>query len=340
MTSMPLPLLDQHPVTPARARPGSGGRAAYIETYGCQMNVADSELVARILGEAGFRIVDRPEQAEIVLINTCAVREHAEERVFGRAAQLHGLRAHTPNLTIGILGCMAQREGESLLRQFPHVDLVCGTREFSRIGDLVRDVEHGAGPVLALGEYGSGRTIALTVDGSHKLLFSTFAAGAAGRGHGAFWDALLGWLMRDPRFEPARIELPEGDYSCIRGLLSAANGNASIRLRVVYEDGDRRRLDAHRLVFGSLDDVAPVNAQGTRGWQETGVGDLGTYFEALMYDNTLSHTRSVVLVNTARFDMRTRFGLEGNRDFATYLAHRHLGPLVYTSLGEPQTSAE
>jgi uncharacterized membrane protein len=69
-------------------------------------------------------------------------------------------------------------------------------------------------PVLALGEHGSGRTIALTVDGAHKLLFSTFAAGAAGRGHGAFWDALLGWLMRDPRFEPARVELSDG---CIAG---------------------------------------------------------------------------------------------------------------------------
>ncbi|MEZ4300040.1 MAG: glutamine amidotransferase [Polyangiaceae bacterium] len=70
-------------------------------------------------------------------------------------------------------------------------------------------------PVLALGEAGSGRTIALTVDGSHKLLFSTFAAeSAAGRAHGAFWDALLGWLMKDPRFEPAVVDVPGG---CIAG---------------------------------------------------------------------------------------------------------------------------
>ena len=70
-------------------------------------------------------------------------------------------------------------------------------------------------PVLALGEKGSGRTIALTVDGSHKLLFSTFAAAsAAGRAHGAFWDALLGWLMKDPRFEPAVLDVPGG---CIAG---------------------------------------------------------------------------------------------------------------------------
>ena len=73
----------------------------------------------------------------------------------------------------------------------------------------------GPMPVLALGEKGSGRTIALTVDGSHKLLFSTFAAeAAAGRAHGAFWDALLGWLMKDPRFEPALLDVPGG---CIAG---------------------------------------------------------------------------------------------------------------------------
>jgi uncharacterized membrane protein len=69
-------------------------------------------------------------------------------------------------------------------------------------------------PVLALGEYGSGRTIALTVDGSHRLLFSAFAASAAGRAHGAFWDGLLGWLMRDPRYEPAVVEVMGG---CIAG---------------------------------------------------------------------------------------------------------------------------
>ncbi len=82
-------------------------------------------------------------------------------------------------------------------------------------------------PVLALGEYGSGRTIALTVDGAHRLLFSTFALSAAGRAHGAFWDALLGWLMRDPRFEPAKIELPKG---CIAGEPTVMN------LRVMFAE--------------------------------------------------------------------------------------------------------
>jgi uncharacterized membrane protein len=82
-------------------------------------------------------------------------------------------------------------------------------------------------PVLALGEYGSGRSIALTVDGSHKLLFSNWAADAAGRAHGAFWDAMLGWLMRDPRFEPARARLPRG---CIAGV------DTTLEIRSVFVD--------------------------------------------------------------------------------------------------------
>jgi hypothetical protein len=73
-------------------------------------------------------------------------------------------------------------------------------------------------PVLALGEYGSGRSIALTIDGSHRLLFSNFAAREAGRAHGAFWDAMLGWLMRDPRFEPAVVDVPGG---CTAGVETA-----------------------------------------------------------------------------------------------------------------------
>ena len=97
-------------------------------------------------------------------------------------------------------------------------------------------------PVLALGEHGSGRTIALTIDGSHKLLFSTFAVDAAGRAHGAFWDALLGWLMRDPRFEPARVELPNG---CIAGVPT------KLELRAVFvEDGATAEVVIARMGSG------------------------------------------------------------------------------------------
>jgi tRNA-2-methylthio-N6-dimethylallyladenosine synthase len=114
-------------------------RSVYIETYGCQMNVADSELVASILRRAGYEIVPTPEGAEVILLNTCAVREHAEERVIGRASQLSGLRAHTPKLTLGILGCMAQHLAETLPQRAPFVDLVMGPDSYRRLPQLLAE---------------------------------------------------------------------------------------------------------------------------------------------------------------------------------------------------------
>ncbi len=117
--------------------PAAAGRSAYIETYGCQMNVADTELVAAILGDAGYLVCERPEQADVILINTCAVREHAEERVIGRASQLSGLRAQRPGLTLGILGCMAQHLSRSLPRRAPFVDLVVGPDSYQRLPEIL-----------------------------------------------------------------------------------------------------------------------------------------------------------------------------------------------------------
>jgi tRNA-2-methylthio-N6-dimethylallyladenosine synthase len=101
-------------------------KRAYVETYGCQMNVSDGELMEGILAGRGYVIVDRPEDADVVLINTCAIREHAESRVLGRVAQLNGLKRERPELVIGVTGCMAQRMGDTLLEQAPYVDLVMG----------------------------------------------------------------------------------------------------------------------------------------------------------------------------------------------------------------------
>ncbi|MBW2522601.1 MAG: hypothetical protein JRI23_00430 [Deltaproteobacteria bacterium] len=103
-------------------------------------------------------------------------------------------------------------------------------------------------PVLALGEYGNGRSIALGVDGSHRLRFSSFAAGVAGRAHGAFWDGLLGWLMRDPRFEPAVVELPE---PCIAGRPVALRLR-SVFWRGVHERGGRAALEITRMGRGQV----------------------------------------------------------------------------------------
>ena len=117
--------------------PQSHNRSVYIETYGCQMNVADSELVGSILNEAGFVISSRAENADIILLNTCAVREHAEERVIGRVSQLNALRAQRPNLTIGILGCMAQHLSETLTERAPFVDIAMGPDSYRRLPNLL-----------------------------------------------------------------------------------------------------------------------------------------------------------------------------------------------------------
>jgi tRNA-2-methylthio-N6-dimethylallyladenosine synthase len=120
-------------------RATGAGQTAYVETYGCQMNVADSELVARILSDSGYTLVEQPEEADVILLNTCAVREHAEERVIGRASQLSGLRRARPGLTLGILGCMAQRLGKELAHRAPFVNLVAGPDAYRRLPQLLEE---------------------------------------------------------------------------------------------------------------------------------------------------------------------------------------------------------
>ena len=101
-------------------------KKAYVETYGCQMNLADGELMQGVLAARGYEIVSTPEAADVVLVNTCAIRDHAEQRVIGRVGELWRIKRDRPELVIGVTGCMAQRMGETLLRQAPYVELVMG----------------------------------------------------------------------------------------------------------------------------------------------------------------------------------------------------------------------
>lgn len=101
-------------------------RRAYVETYGCQMNIADGELMEGVLAGGGYEIVSAAEEADVVLVNTCAIRENAERRVLARVSQLHALKNLNPELLIGVTGCMAQRMGTTLLEQAPYIDLVTG----------------------------------------------------------------------------------------------------------------------------------------------------------------------------------------------------------------------
>jgi tRNA-2-methylthio-N6-dimethylallyladenosine synthase len=109
----------------------------YLETYGCQMNIADSETVAAILRRAGYISAARPEEADVILVNTCAIREHAEERVIGRLSDLARLKRGKPDLRLGLLGCMAQHVRAGLLERAPWLDLVAGPDAYRRLPELL-----------------------------------------------------------------------------------------------------------------------------------------------------------------------------------------------------------
>jgi tRNA-2-methylthio-N6-dimethylallyladenosine synthase len=120
---------------------GSAPRRVYVETYGCQMNVADSSLILGALGREGFVATDNPDGADVLLVNTCAVRDNAEQRVFGRVGELQ--RYTRPGTVLGVVGCMAQRLGPALLAQVPRVDLVAGPDAYRHLPDLIRQAMAG-----------------------------------------------------------------------------------------------------------------------------------------------------------------------------------------------------
>ncbi|MEP0822804.1 MAG: tRNA (N6-isopentenyl adenosine(37)-C2)-methylthiotransferase MiaB [Ignavibacterium sp.] len=118
-------------------------RKVYLETYGCQMNVADSEVVLSILNNAGYKRTDRAAEADVALVNTCAVRENAEQRIYGRLGEFRHLRKSNPGLVIGVLGCMAERLRKDLLQSESSVDLVIGPDEYRRLPELVEHALQG-----------------------------------------------------------------------------------------------------------------------------------------------------------------------------------------------------
>ncbi len=113
----------------------------YVETYGCQMNVADTELIVGLLGREGYLPAKGPDGADVILVNTCAVRDHAERRVMGRVGELK--RYKRPGDVLGVVGCMAQRLGPALLERAPHVDLVVGPDGYRGLPELIASAQRG-----------------------------------------------------------------------------------------------------------------------------------------------------------------------------------------------------
>ncbi len=115
----------------------------FIKTYGCQMNVYDSERMAESLGGSGYTEVSSPEEADMILLNTCHIREKAAEKVYSELGRMKELKIANPDLKIGVAGCVAQAEGEEIMRRQPAVDLVVGPQSYHRLPDLEAKARKG-----------------------------------------------------------------------------------------------------------------------------------------------------------------------------------------------------
>ena len=114
-------------------------RKLYLETFGCQMNVLDSELVLGQLRAHGYQSVEDRDAADVILYNTCSVREHAENKVWSRLGELRDRKKQDPSLVIGVIGCMAERDGVNIFHRHPHVDVLCGPGELDKLVGLVHN---------------------------------------------------------------------------------------------------------------------------------------------------------------------------------------------------------
>ena len=149
----------------------------YIKTYGCQMNERDSQAVAALLRNKGYSIVEEEATADVILLNTCSVREQAEQKAIGKAGYITAKKRKKPNLILGIMGCMAQNKGDSLVDTLPDLDLVIGTQKFHRVPD---HLDHMIASMNGLGpkpetiidieeEAGSQNTIKSHMDDGQKV---------------------------------------------------------------------------------------------------------------------------------------------------------------------------
>src|SRR6516165_10503275 len=118
----------------------------YLETVGCQMNVLDSELVVGTLRRQGYQLVHEPRLADVILFNTCSVRQHAEDKIYSALGRLRGHKQRHPEKVVGVLGCMAQKDQEVIKRRAPHVDIICGTGQLAKLPRLIEEVQKTGQP--------------------------------------------------------------------------------------------------------------------------------------------------------------------------------------------------
>ena len=132
------------------ADPPATTKKLYIETVGCQMNLLDSELVVGRLRADGYELTDDIDQADAILYNTCSVRQHAEDKVYSALGRIRRIKETRPEVAIGVLGCMAQKDQKQVLRRAPHVDVVIGPGQLARVPELLKKAKEDARPQLAV----------------------------------------------------------------------------------------------------------------------------------------------------------------------------------------------
>ncbi|MGA8675745.1 MAG: tRNA (N6-isopentenyl adenosine(37)-C2)-methylthiotransferase MiaB [Candidatus Acidiferrales bacterium] len=144
---LPLPLRAARETPQENVSTNATGKSYFIETFGCQMNDHDSEKVSGVLQEKGYRLVATPAQADLVLYNTCSIREKAAQKVFAR---LGDWKTISNGKIIGVLGCLAQQEGEEIFERAPWVSLVCGSASYRKLPELIAQLESGGRRVTGL----------------------------------------------------------------------------------------------------------------------------------------------------------------------------------------------
>ncbi|HEX4591036.1 MAG TPA: tRNA (N6-isopentenyl adenosine(37)-C2)-methylthiotransferase MiaB, partial [Gemmataceae bacterium] len=122
----------------------------YIETVGCQMNVLDSELVVGGLRRIGYELTPTPADADLILFNTCSVRQHAEDKIYSALGRLRSLKQRHPERVVGVLGCMAQKDQDLVRKRAPFVDIICGPGQLGQLPQLIAEVTRNGKPVMAV----------------------------------------------------------------------------------------------------------------------------------------------------------------------------------------------
>ncbi|HEU4895573.1 MAG TPA: tRNA (N6-isopentenyl adenosine(37)-C2)-methylthiotransferase MiaB, partial [Acidimicrobiia bacterium] len=142
VVSLPTPTLRQ----PARRRPTRAGRRYFIRTFGCQMNEHDSERIAGLFETDGMRPAEGVDSADVVYVNTCTIRENADNRMYGNLGQLKAIKDANPEMMLVVGGCAAQKDRDLVRERAPWVDVVMGTHNLDRVIDLLDHAEHW-GPI-------------------------------------------------------------------------------------------------------------------------------------------------------------------------------------------------